>query len=65
MLGCVEENSSEEEAQLGRAFDVTPLAANAASNHEFVITYVNAGFTRAEAIHFLTLIMWFGLMKDS
>jgi hypothetical protein len=62
MLGFVEENS-EEESRLGSSFDVTPLAANAAMNHEFLIAYVNQGFTRAEAMQILMLVIWTGLMR--
>ena len=45
-------------------FQSTPLAASAVANHEFVMTYVNAGFTRAEAMQILMLVIWFGLVSN-
>lgn len=36
---------------------LTELAQQAAVGHEFLTAYVNAGFTRGEALHILTSII--------
>jgi len=46
-------------------YPLTSLASSAAANHEFVITHVEAGFTRQEAMQLLMVVIWFGLMKNS
>lgn len=46
-------------------YPATPLAASAAANHEFVMTYVQAGFSRSEALQLLMLVIWFGLMSNN
>lgn len=63
MLGCVEEN--EEAPQELPQFPLTNLASSAAANHEFLITHIQAGFTRQEALQLLMLVMWSGLIKNA
>lgn len=62
MLGCVEEN---DEVPQPAPFPLTDLAGSAAANHEFLITHVQAGFTRQEAMQLLMLVMWSGLIKNA
>lgn len=44
-------------------YQVTPLAQGAAAHHEFMMTYVQAGFTRAEAMEILLEIIRAGVLK--
>jgi hypothetical protein len=41
---------------------MTPLAAGAAAHHELLVTYIEQGFTRKEALQILMVIISYGLM---
>jgi hypothetical protein len=43
---------------------LTGLAQGAAAHHELYQTYVDQGFTPAQAMQVLMLIMWHGLMNS-
>jgi hypothetical protein len=43
----------------------TPLAQSAAAHHELMMTYVQAGFTRAEALQILLMVVSVGLQKGN
>jgi hypothetical protein len=42
----------------------TPLAQSAAAHHELMMTYVQAGFTRAEALQILLTVIAVSLRGD-
>ncbi len=44
--------------------DLTPLAEGATTAHELFISYVNAGFTRAEALQIILAIMINGIRQQ-